>query len=572
MQYNNPFGSDTNRINNTKNNRLLSQFRRRIISLVLGMSIVAICLSTLANSLISAPFSNSYAAALTTAQEKILETLTSQTSFGTFEGLLKQNELQYQPCLKTNPPKNDTCAAFEALKSASPGDYKKYTDGYKITTPTTGPGKTSGTTAAVTPPPPGSTSELFAPQSTTKVTKCDFSLFQKNNPDNSVDAANGVLATCFKDILSIVIIISIVITLGKIGITAIALMNPLQDPGKTQQDLTDQIIGLIVGGLIVGSFGIILFTLNPASTRLDGIFSPTLVCEIRKQINLTIATQGGKPIPVEADKCADPKIAQVGVKPGTGVGTTSTIIAPPSGSAALTDAQLKDYALKNIEAFKGKTLLTQNSLAQGFKDCVATPQPNTPSCKIFAKIKTEDQNVYDQIVKLIKTPPANPTTTTTGGGSTGAGTAIDPVDKEIAEIKQIEKIAGITVGSIGNKYGKCLTPDATDEKSVECQAMNKIYATDQALWGKIEKTLNLTIDTFSPAYTTKYEIKIDYIDEAREIVKTTSNGSTVLYLFGGTNCSIADTLFGGLKAGSSIPIDTPFTKEKLCKVKFNTLP
>ncbi len=363
MQYINPSGNS----NHQSSKRALVRLRRQVISLALGLAIFTIGFSSVVNTLINSPSQNSFAQAPTTTTTPTLAPTTTAPTAGT------------TPTQTTTTPKPATPPAPPTPK-----------------TPTT-PKQTLNIDKS-----PKIPDGLFAPQSDTKIKNCDF-LSITNDPETksgNPDAVNGVLTQCFKDILSIVVIIAIVISIGMIGYTAITIMNPLQDSNVTSKMLGEKIQALIVGGLLVGSFGTILFTINPASTRLDGIFSSDIICQVRTQINTTLQKTGGTPLKVKG--CAESKTTG---SETTGSGTSGDKTTEGKNILSTTSPasqEVIDAEAQEVSKLDFSNVDTAKFYAEQYAPCfdinVTQSTQDSGTCKVVEKIKDLNLNVYEAII------------------------------------------------------------------------------------------------------------------------------------------------------------------------------
>lgn len=170
---------------------------------------------------------------------------------------------------------------------------------------------TPGTTASPKP------ADTTTPKPATPATKSDGPVIgglkkctvEKNETFNPTQG-NEKLRDCLRDIIQLVITIAVLISVASLAGYGIQLMNPLETSGKIQGQIAQRITELAVGGLILGMFGTILATINPATLTTSKIFGDNAVATFREFIK---AGQGATTAGVSKG---------TGATPGAG-GTTS---------------------------------------------------------------------------------------------------------------------------------------------------------------------------------------------------------------------------------------------------------
>lgn len=125
----------------------------------------------------------------------------------------------------------------------------------------------------------------------------------RNRPEISATEGNKIIQQCIKDVISIVITIAVLISIASLVGYGIQLMNPMMESGKVNGQIVDRIKSLVVGGIILGMFGTILATINPATLTTSQILSTDAVANFKKYINVGEAA------------------TKEGVKTGTGTST-----------------------------------------------------------------------------------------------------------------------------------------------------------------------------------------------------------------------------------------------------------
>jgi hypothetical protein len=235
------------------------------------------------------------------------------------------------------------------------------------TPPTNSPAPGTGTTT--TPKPADTTT----PKPATPTPKSDGPAIGglKNctvdsNATLTPKQGNEKLRDCLRDIIQLVITIAVLISVASLAGYGIQLMNPMETSGKIQGQIAQRITELAVGGVILGMFGTILATINPATLTTSKIFGESAVATFREFIK---AGQGTTNAGISKG---------TGATPGAG-GTTSggssdpilTSIQKPDKTIDVTKLQalIKDPA-KKIELEK---LVTKNDQCEEefaiTKDC-----------------------------------------------------------------------------------------------------------------------------------------------------------------------------------------------------------
>jgi hypothetical protein len=95
---------------------------------------------------------------------------------------------------------------------------------------------------------------------------------------------NEKLKNCLRDIIQLVITIAVLISVASLAGYGIQLMNPMETSGKIQGQIAQRITELAVGGIILGMFGTILATINPATLTTSKVFGDNAVATFREFI------------------------------------------------------------------------------------------------------------------------------------------------------------------------------------------------------------------------------------------------------------------------------------------------
>jgi hypothetical protein len=152
---------------------------------------------------------------------------------------------------------------------------------------TPAPTPTPGTT---TTPTPGTTT---TPKPATPAAKSDGPVIGglkkctvEKNDTFTPQAGNEKLRDCLKDIIQLVITIAVLISVASLVGYGIQLMNPLETSGQVQKMIATRITELAVGGVILGMFGTILATINPATLTTSQVFGQNAVENFRRYIGI----------------------------------------------------------------------------------------------------------------------------------------------------------------------------------------------------------------------------------------------------------------------------------------------
>jgi hypothetical protein len=181
---------------------------------------------------------------------------------------------------------------------------------------------------------------------------------------------NEKLRDCLKDIIQLVITIAVLISVASLVGYGIQLMNPMETSGQVQKQIATRITELAVGGIILGMFGTILATINPATLTTSQIFGQNAVENFRRYIGIG---QGA---------------TAAGVSKGTGAtgGTTGA----SGGNSILASYQKPDgsFDVDKIKATKDAERKTLVDLVSKDDECTDMFS-NDGSCAGYSAIKPE---------------------------------------------------------------------------------------------------------------------------------------------------------------------------------------
>lgn len=156
------------------------------------------------------------------------------------------------------------------------------------------------------------------------ITKC--SVDKAKNPEalkNDPTAANNFIFECLRDIIRIVITISIILAVMNLMWIGIKFLNTFGNGDALTKELSEKITGFVVGAVILGLFATFIQVINPAALKIDKIFSAQVIADY-KCLNKDLKN-AVKPV-------GDCKDTKQGSGPG-GANTVGTV----SGSQQITD-------------------------------------------------------------------------------------------------------------------------------------------------------------------------------------------------------------------------------------------
>jgi hypothetical protein len=148
---------------------------------------------------------------------------------------------------------------------------------------------TAETPAPATPPvaapKPTTPAKLSATKEDSRIgaiTKC--SVDKAKNPDalkNDPTAANNFIFECLRDIIRIVITISIILAVMNLMWIGIKFLNTFGNGDALTKELSDKITGFVVGAVILGLFATFIQVINPAALKIDKIFSAQVIADYK---------------------------------------------------------------------------------------------------------------------------------------------------------------------------------------------------------------------------------------------------------------------------------------------------
>ncbi len=164
-------------------------------------------------------------------------------------------------------------------------------------------------TTSTTAPAPKPTSTKSDGPSIGSLKAC---VVDKSRKDISSDDGNKIIRECIKSVINLVITLAVLISIASLVGYGIQLMNPMMESGKINGQIVERIKSLAIGGFILGSFGTILATINPATLTSNQLLGKPVIDSFREYISLGV-------------KNSPPSKGGTGTAGGTGTtGTAST--------------------------------------------------------------------------------------------------------------------------------------------------------------------------------------------------------------------------------------------------------
>jgi hypothetical protein len=105
-------------------------------------------------------------------------------------------------------------------------------------------------------------------------------------PDSPA-GASAFIADCIKNIMELVVGISVILAIMSLVFLGIRSLNSFDSQASINQELSERIKGFTVGAVILGLFSALIGTLNPAALNFGEIFGVETVQSIRAQVDKT---------------------------------------------------------------------------------------------------------------------------------------------------------------------------------------------------------------------------------------------------------------------------------------------
>lgn len=147
-------------------------------------------------------------------------------------------------------------------------------------TPTTTPSATGTATA-----PKPSTAPTSTKSDGPSIGSLKACVVDNTQKDITSKNGNKIIQDCLKSVINLVITLAVLISIASLVGYGIQLMNPLEESGKINGQIVERIKSLAIGGLILGSFGTILATINPATLTSNQILGQSAIDTFRSYIS-----------------------------------------------------------------------------------------------------------------------------------------------------------------------------------------------------------------------------------------------------------------------------------------------
>jgi hypothetical protein len=205
---------------------------------------------------------------------------------------------------------------------------------------------------------------------------CSVNSSNEGKLKDDPNAANTFILNCLKDIVQIVITISVILAIMRLIFVGIKFLNTFEDEGKLQGELAKAITGFVAGAVILGLFAAIINVVNPSALRIDKIFSAQVIADykcLNKGISDPVATK------VNEKNCLNnPQ--------GSGPTKSNDVFTSENIKTVLESTKPEDKAKQDeIEA----QIVKCNSLGS----ITVSSADEATRCQIFQQYKSENPNV-----------------------------------------------------------------------------------------------------------------------------------------------------------------------------------
>jgi hypothetical protein len=136
--------------------------------------------------------------------------------------------------------------------------------------------------------------------------------------------ANTFIFNCLKDIIQIVITISVILAVMRLIFVGIKFLNTFGDEAALQGELSKTITGFVAGAVILGLFATIIQVVNPSALKIDKIFSAQVIADY-KCLNKGISDKNAA---TTGAGCKD-------TKQGSGPGGSTAVSGGPQNDAEI---------------------------------------------------------------------------------------------------------------------------------------------------------------------------------------------------------------------------------------------
>jgi hypothetical protein len=163
---------------------------------------------------------------------------------------------------------------------------------------------------------------------------------EKNETELKTDpnAANTFIFKCLKDIIQIVITISVILAVMRLIFVGIKFLNTFDNQDTLNAELSKTITGFVAGAVILGLFATIIQVVNPSALKIDKIFSAQVIADY-KCLNKGISDPNAKTVATSG--CKDNK-------QGSGPGGSNEVFTSESIAATLASTKPEDATAKEL--------------------------------------------------------------------------------------------------------------------------------------------------------------------------------------------------------------------------------
>lgn len=182
---------------------------------------------------------------------------------------------------------------------------------------------------------------------------CSINNKNGDNLKKDPNAANDFIYNCLKDIIQIIITISVILAVMRLIFIGIKFLNTFGDENALNQELSKSISGFVAGAVILGLFATIIQVVNPSALKIDKIFSAQVIADY---------------------KCLNKGIGDVkGVKTVDAKGCTnkSQGSGPTTSNEVYTSESIK--SLFTVEKPTDEQLTKQKEVIAAIKECNKNP-------------------------------------------------------------------------------------------------------------------------------------------------------------------------------------------------------
>ncbi len=197
--------------------------------------------------------------------------------------------------------------------------------------------------------------------------------YQKKLKEDPTEA-NNFIFQCLKDIIQIVITISVILAIMKLIFVGIKFLNTFGDEKSLTTELSNTISGFVVGAIILGLFAAIINVINPSALKIDKIFSAQVIADY-KCLNKGITDKNAATVNKSNCKNYEQGNSETGVVTGASIKTLFDETKPSEDQ--------KKEKLRIVEEVK--KCLSNSSIV------LATAQ-EVNNCKPYLKFYAENPN------------------------------------------------------------------------------------------------------------------------------------------------------------------------------------